>query len=137
MPAANPNWTHAGGVVYRDDRGERQMLLVRGTKPPHEWVLPKGHIEPGETAIQAAVREVREEAGVEAEPVQWLGDVEFTIASGSRVHAAFYLMSFTREVAAHEHRGITWCTLAEALTLTPFPNTHEMIRAAATFKRLR
>ena len=135
MPTDNPGWTHAGGVVYRDDRGERQMLLVRGTRPPHDWVLPKGHIDPGETALQAAVREVREEAGVEAEPVQLLGEIEFTVRSGSRVHAAFYLMKFTREVPADEDREATWCTFAEALTLTPFPNTHDLLRAAEALTR--
>jgi 8-oxo-dGTP pyrophosphatase MutT (NUDIX family) len=131
-PAGVAAWTHAGGVVYRGEPGDRRLLLVRGTRPPHEWVLPKGHIEAGETAIQAAVREVREEAGVEAEPVQFLGEVEFTIA-GEQVRSAFYLMAFSREVGGAEDRGLTWCTLTEALALTPFENAREIILAAEPF----
>lgn len=127
-------WTHAGGVVFRDDLGERRLLLVRGTRPPHEWVLPKGHIEPGETAVAAAIREVREEAGVEAEPVQFLGEAAFTIA-GDQVRAAFYLMAFIREVGGAEDRGLTWCTFAEAVTLTPFSNAQELIRAAESISK--
>lgn len=134
-PLLDSGYSHAGGVVYRDDRGQRRVLLVRGTRAPHEWVLPKGHIELGESALQAAIREVREEAGVAAEPVQFLGEVEFTIA-GEHVRAAFYLMTFTGEVGADESREITWCTFAEALALTPFPNTREMIRKAELFGQL-
>lgn len=129
MPG-HDHWTHAGGVVFRDDMGERRLLMVRGTRPPHKWVLPKGHIEPGETAVQAAVREVREEAGVAAEPVQYVGELEFRIASGKHVLSAFYLMKYVGEVAAAEDREVIWSTFAEALELTPFANTRDLITTA-------
>ncbi|HZJ10658.1 MAG TPA: NUDIX domain-containing protein [Trueperaceae bacterium] len=51
----------AGGVVF-DDRGRVLVLRHAGGN----WVFPKGHLEPGETALQAALREVEEEAGVRA-----------------------------------------------------------------------
>src|SRR3990172_8585572 len=62
--------TSAGGVVYRtrwlEDRKEIEFLIVQHSGH-HRWVLPKGWIEKGETKEKTAVREVREEAGVEAE----------------------------------------------------------------------
>lgn len=51
----------AGGVVF-DSQG--QVLVLRHRRG--EWVFPKGHIDPGETPLQAALREVEEEAGVRA-----------------------------------------------------------------------
>ena len=56
----------AVGVVCM--RGDAVLLIRRGTPPRlGEWSLPGGRIEPGERAIQAALRELREETGVEAE----------------------------------------------------------------------
>src|SRR5450759_5071039 len=55
--------SHAGGVVYRHRDGQTEVLLVGARPQPDDWVFPKGHIEPDETAAEAARREVREEAG--------------------------------------------------------------------------
>src|ERR1051325_5923127 len=59
-------WSHAGGVVRRTVNDEVQYLIVAASDNPDIWVLPKGHIEKGETPEAAAVREVMEEAGVRA-----------------------------------------------------------------------
>jgi mutator protein MutT len=63
----------SGGAVIRDGR----ILVIRVRA--QEWELPKGGIEPGETAEQAAVREVREETGIESplEIVRELGCLEY------------------------------------------------------------
>src|ERR1700754_1029220 len=67
----------AGGVVVR---GEQVIVIVptrRGAQGQRVLGLPKGHVDPGENAEQAARREVREEAGVDAELVEKLGDVRY------------------------------------------------------------
>lgn len=62
LPAPVP----AVGVVCL--RGNEVLLIRRGTPPRQgEWSLPGGRIEPGERAVEAALRELREETGVEAE----------------------------------------------------------------------
>ena len=52
-----------GAVVYRDIKGEVRYLLIKNRRSAH-WGFPKGHIEPGETKQQTAVREVLEETGI-------------------------------------------------------------------------
>ncbi|MGE5552419.1 MAG: NUDIX hydrolase [Betaproteobacteria bacterium] len=61
----------AGGVVV--DGGE--VLVIRHTRG--EWIMPKGHLEPGEEPEQAALREVREETGLEASIVAPLGETSY------------------------------------------------------------
>jgi 8-oxo-dGTP diphosphatase len=65
LPAAAPIPVPAVGVVCL--RGDAVLLIRRGTPPGlGEWSLPGGRIEPGERAVEAALRELREETGVEA-----------------------------------------------------------------------
>ena len=59
-------FTHAGGLVVRTRDGRPEIVVIRPSDGSDAWVLPKGHIEPGEQPEQAAVREVEEEAGVRA-----------------------------------------------------------------------
>ena len=62
----------AGGAVVRHFRGRPFVACIR-LKGGTVLALPKGHIDPGESGVQAAAREVREETGLEAEPVRVAG----------------------------------------------------------------
>jgi len=127
--ARDPLLTHAGGIVVRGD-ADRRILLVRATPAPHDWVLPKGHIERGETPEETARREVREEAGVDAEPVRYVGTLEFDTPNGKHVRSAFFLMRFVRSVPPHEPREVRWATIDDALRLVEFDDTRALIEAA-------
>src|SRR6202166_1491666 len=87
----------AGGVVVR---GEEVVVIVPTRRAPdgsRVLALPKGHIDPGETALQAAEREVREETGIVAEPVRELGDARYWYRRGGQTIAksvSFYLFSY-------------------------------------------
>ncbi len=85
----------AGGVVYRrNDEGKLEILLIR-TKS--RWGFPKGNIEKGEPKDQAALREVKEETGVDAEIISYLGEVDYWYSSGTvRIHkfVYYYLMKY-------------------------------------------
>jgi len=105
------------------------MLLVRA-KRTHDWILPKGHIEPGETPEETATREVREEAGVEARPIRYLGSLEFDSPRGEHVRAGYFSCSslqtlFRRNIASFG--GVPWL---KALELIRFDNARELIRSA-------
>jgi 8-oxo-dGTP pyrophosphatase MutT (NUDIX family) len=123
--------THAGGVVRRVERGEPQLLLVRASRPPHDWVLPKGRIEPNETPEEAARREVREEAGVDAEVGAYLGRLDDYSIGAKNVRAGFFLMRFLREVPADENREIHWCPYDRAIALVRFEDMRRLIREAS------
>src|SRR5439155_23315265 len=63
----------AGAITIRRQGPTPMVLLARAKKNPLEWIFPKGHIEPGETAAETAVRELQEEAGVAGEIVRSIG----------------------------------------------------------------
>lgn len=126
----NPEWTHAGGLVYRQRNRRLELLLVRARPEPHDWVFPKGHIEHGESPHECARREVREEAGVDAEPILFLDEDRFINPKGKDVHVAVFLMRYLRDVQAEETRERRWCTIPEALALIHFESGRSTIRAA-------
>ena len=115
-------------MVRRD--GEQPRYLLVRAKRESWWVLPKGHIEKGETPEQAAVREVAEEAGVAGEIVAPLGTVEFTGPKGL-VRTLYYLMRYTGETPSDERRELVWGTLADVLRRVQWPDLKELLRRAA------
>ena len=78
----------AGGIVTRRSDECVEFLLLKQIRAGGEvqWVMPKGHIEKGETSEGAAIREVREEAGIEElRVVACLGEQEFQYREGDEV----------------------------------------------------
>lgn len=122
--------THAGGVVVRERDGSHEFLIVRSLKNREHWVLPKGHIDRGETAEAAAVREVREEAGVDAELGRFLGTSEY-VANGERCVIAFWRMRWLADVARSEDRDLAWLPLEATVARLSFADARELVRRAA------
>ena len=120
-----PPDTHAGGVVYRDSPAGPEFLIVRARRDPSAWVLPKGRIEPGETAPQAAVREIEEEAGCHATVIEKIGRLVF----GS-VRTRVYLMRFERAVPPSEDREVFWGSADEVIARLTFPDTQDLVARA-------
>jgi 8-oxo-dGTP pyrophosphatase MutT (NUDIX family) len=77
----------AGGIVLRRMRGRVWLAAIRPQgRPPGHWVLPKGLVDRGESMLEAALREVREETGLVAEPVERLPEVRYVYTrDGQRV----------------------------------------------------
>ena len=124
-------YSHAGGVVARTADGEREYLLVEASSRRGVWVLPKGHIEPGETPEVAAVREVQEEAGVRAAVVTEAGESEYAV-DGQAVRTIFFLMQYQGEASHHEDRRRAWCHYEAALRLLRFEDTRRVLMRAHT-----
>lgn len=125
--------THAGGVVVRRDGPQPRFLLVTTRRSPGEWVLPKGHIEAGETPLQAAVREVLEESGVTAVAGEHLGDLEYNTPRG-RIRARFFAMAFQSEVEPGESRERAWVTADEARRRLRWDDARRLIELAEQAK---
>jgi 8-oxo-dGTP diphosphatase len=110
----------AGGVVVRD--GECVVIVPtrRAADGRKVLALPKGHIDPGESAADAALREVREEAGVEAELVEKLGDVRYWyMREGKRIakSVSYFLLAYrSGEPDDHDHEveHAQWMALERA-----------------------
>ena len=128
------NPTHAGGVVVRGRGPDLRVLLVTATRQAHQWVFPKGHIEPGETAVQAAAREVEEEAGVVAAVGEPIGTLEFRNARGM-VRAQFYLMKFVSEGPPRENRRRAWFTVEEARQALGYEDSRMLVMKAASLTK--
>jgi 8-oxo-dGTP pyrophosphatase MutT (NUDIX family) len=130
----------AGGVTVRRFRGREFMAAVR-LKDGKVLALPKGHIDPGESAAQAAAREVREEAGVEGELVEKLGDVRYWYhRDGQRVMkvVSFFLFRYrSGSVRDHDHEveSAEWVPLDEAPRLLTYRGERDM--AASALSSLR
>ena len=81
----------------RPIRGRLHVAAIRPRGKPGVWALPKGKIDPGESAAEAAVREVREETGVDGDLVEKLGDVRYTYTAtweGARGERIFKIVTF-------------------------------------------
>jgi 8-oxo-dGTP pyrophosphatase MutT (NUDIX family) len=114
--------TSAGGVVL-DGRGIDASAALIGRIDRRGrllWSLPKGHLEPGESAEAAAVREVAEETGITGEVVAPLGTIDFWfVADGQRVHKTvhhYLLLRVAGELsdADIEVSEVAWVPLGEA-----------------------
>jgi 8-oxo-dGTP pyrophosphatase MutT (NUDIX family) len=124
-----PVFTHAGGIVFRQQEGKIYYLIVRAKPDPSHWVIPKGHIEPDEAPEAAAVRELGEEAGVLARVRAPLGTMSFTYR-GKQVETIIYLLEYQGETQAQEERECRWGLFEETLELLTFPGTKALLGRA-------
>jgi 8-oxo-dGTP pyrophosphatase MutT (NUDIX family) len=127
----------AGGVVVRRFRGRPFLCAVR-VKDGEVLALPKGQPDGREKMVEAARREVREETGLVADPVEKLGDVRYWyVRGGERVLkvVTFFLFRYrSGSVRDHDHEvdGAEWVPLEEAPERLAYKGEREMAAAALT-----
>ena len=137
----------AGGVLVRTVRGRTMVAAIRPRGRDKVWALPKGRIDEGETAAETAVREVREETGVEGRLVEKLGDVRYVYTAswkgGERIFkvVSFFLLRAGRgqidaidDAMRVEVAEARWLPLDEAQQLLSYGGEREM--AAKALERL-
>lgn len=130
----------SGGVVFRRRADEVDVVLICvGAK--RRWQLPKGIVDEGESAEAAAIRETREEGGVDAELVAPLETVQYWYQAterGERVRFHKFVHFFLLEYRGgspsdHDHEVLDarWFPLADALARIAFPNERAVLLKAA------
>jgi 8-oxo-dGTP pyrophosphatase MutT (NUDIX family) len=129
----------AGGLVVRNMRGRPHLATIL-VKQATLHALPKGNIEPGERGAETALREVREETGLEAELVEKLGDVKYWYvrkwSDGERVFkiVSFFLLRYVsgslRNYQRAEVDGAEWVPLEEAPKLLAYRGEKDMAKLA-------
>jgi len=132
----------AGGVLVKRIKGSPHVAAIRPQgKPEGLWALPKGNLDPGETPAETAVREVREETGVEGRLGEKLGDVKYTYSrrDGVRVFkiVSFYLLTAgagrideSEERMRVEVAEARWLPLDEAPRLLAYGGERQMAQRA-------
>ncbi len=129
----------AGGVVVR---GEEVVVIVptrRAADGSKVLALPKGHMDDGETPVQAAQREVREETGIVAEPVRELGQTRYWYRRGGRTvgkEVTFFLFEHVGgDTADHddEVEDVRWLPLGQAERDLSHEAEREIVRLARSY----
>ncbi len=126
----------AGGVVVSGGRVITIVPVKRDADGRRVLGLPKGHPDGEETPEQAATREVAEEAGVAAELVAELGDVEYRYERRGRAITKvvrFFLFDYrSGDLADHDHEieEARWMDLADAARELTYAGEREMVRRA-------
>lgn len=137
----------AGGVAFRnvDNRIEVALISVGGDS---RWQLPKGLVDKGESTKEAAVREVREEAGLATEVVERIDKVEYWYywnEEGLRVRyhkfVYFYLLRYKSGAVQDHDREVNearWFEIDNAIELLAFDSEKKIAeRAAKMIEHLR
>ena len=129
----------SGGVAFRRV-GDRVDIAIVSVGPNARWQLPKGIVDEGESPEATAVRETREEAGIEAELVAPLETIQYWYQAtdrGERVRfhkfVHFFLLEFRAgDVADHDHEvnEARWVPIGEAAGLLAFGNERAVVAKA-------
>jgi len=133
-PGRKPHERSAGGVVLRD--GDVCVIVPkkRTASGARALALPKGHVDPGETPIEAATREVREETGLICEPVERIGEVRYWYRrDGRSIDKSVEFFLFRQvggDFADHddEVEDVRWMPIEDALEALTFDGERDMLR---------
>jgi 8-oxo-dGTP pyrophosphatase MutT (NUDIX family) len=130
----------AGGVVLRGE-GDDIEVVIAGRDSDRTWVFPKGTPDGGETIEETAIREVREESGLDVEIVRPIGAIDYWFAvPGERVHKIvhFFLMRPQGgDVSRHDHEydDVRWVPVADARRMLTYDTYRDMLERAIAASR--
>ncbi len=133
----------SGGIIFRftKDKKDIEILLIQDSK--ERWTIPKGHIEPGETAKVTARREIEEETGLKNISIlTWLGKIHFKYRRYDKLVLMTTQIYLVQALDEHESvtgekwmKGIKWFSFADALEVIAYEDIEKLMLIAK--KRIR
>jgi 8-oxo-dGTP pyrophosphatase MutT (NUDIX family) len=130
----------AGGVAFRSKGKAGAEVVIVSVMPQGRWQLPKGIVDKGESPEEAAVREVREEAGIETDLLASIDIIEYWYVSerrGQRVRyhkfVHFFLLNYRDgDVSNHDHEvaEARWVSIDEAIGMLAFKSERMVVEKA-------
>ena len=124
---------HSSGGAVIDLRDGAPFVAMIATRGRLRWGLPKGAVSPGETSEQAALREVQEETGLDAEIIGLLDTIEYFFRAGDTLikkSVDFYLMHYvggTMTPQLSEVDDVQWVELSEAIQRASFDSEKKLL----------
>lgn len=130
--------TSAGAIILREVKGKLKIGLAQHARATKSWVLPKGHVEEGESIEQAALREIYEETGLDnVQLIKHLGTIwrESPKSNGDVEQKTIHLFlayapANGRSQAPTDARfaGVSWFSPEEAIKLLPYESEQAFFR---------
>lgn len=128
----------SGGIVFRLTRDQKdiEILLIQDSKG--RWTIPKGHIEPGETAKMTARREIEEETGLKNVSIlTWLGKIHFKYRRADKLVLMTTQIYLVQALDTHEMpvgekwmKGIRWFSFTDALETIEYDDIGKLMLIA-------
>lgn len=124
----------AGFVVFRRISNGIEYLLLQTSYGIHHWTPPKGHVDPGESDLETAYRETREESGLEQSDIKVYEDTKKTLnykVKGKPKVVHYWLAELVNPSAkvklSNEHQDFKWLSLKEACELSGYKDMQDVL----------
>lgn len=135
----------AGGLIFDDQ--DRVAVIARHSRSGHlEWCLPKGHIEKGETPEETAMREVREETGIQGIVIESIATIDYWFTgSTQRIHKLVHHFALVRtgghltteDDPDHEAEDVKWVPFDQLEHVLSYPNERRIVSMYARKRQER
>lgn len=129
----------AGLIVYRHCNASVEYLLLQASNAEPHWSPPKGHVDPGETNMETALRETQEETGIPPADLTVKQGFEKVLrykAFGRNKMVTYWLAQLLTDrdiVISHEHEAYCWQKVEEACKLVGYQDMQETLKECETF----